>query len=245
MKEFAFSPASGDVAPSSAHLDRLLSRRERMPVGMSAPCLSHADEAGSRGVPGEGAAPAFAIVAESADDALPREVLLDRAMGLGRKRKSSEKLRRGRKPSEGLAFVARDVAGRVVGTVRLWDVSLGQDGRAALLLGPLAVDPAVKNAGIGSALMKHAIAEAARLGHKAILLVGDASYYARFGFTADKTGSLAMPGPYEQHRFLALELESGALDGARGVLKAAGRASSPAAIGGGQHLPADRVARLG
>ena len=41
-----------------------------------------------------------------------REALLDRAMGPGRKRKSSEKLRRGRKPSEGLAFVARDADGR-------------------------------------------------------------------------------------------------------------------------------------
>ena len=59
---------------------------------------------------------------------------------------------------------------------------------AALLLGPLAVDPSVKGAGIGSALMRHAIAEAARLGHGAILLVGDAPYYARFGFSAEKTG---------------------------------------------------------
>ena len=56
----------------------------------------------------------------------------------------------------------------------------------------------------------------ARLGHRAILLVGDAPYYARFGFSAEKTGSLAMPGPYERHRLLALELVEGALDGARG-----------------------------
>ena len=60
--------------------------------------------------------------------------------------------------------------------------------------------PSLKNAGIGSALMRHAIAEAARLGHRAILLVGDAPYYARFGFSAEKTGALAMPGPYERHR---------------------------------------------
>ncbi len=50
---------------------------------------------------------AHAITAETAADAAARETLLDRAMGLGRKRKSSEKLRRGRKPSEGLAFAAR------------------------------------------------------------------------------------------------------------------------------------------
>lgn len=170
-----------------------------------------------------GHAPAFVMVAETAADVVAREALLDRAMGPKRRKKSSEKLRRGRRPSEGLAFVARDASGGVAGTVRLWDVRLGEGGAAALLLGPLAVDPSLKNAGIGSALMRHAIAEAARLGHAAILLVGDAPYYARFGFSAEKTGSLAMPGPYERHRLLALELVEGALDGVHGTLKAAGR----------------------
>ena len=166
---------------------------------------------------------AFAITVETDADVAVREALLDRAMGPKRKKKSSEKLRRGRRPSEGLAFVARDAAGGVVGTVRLWDVAISETGSKALLLGPLAVDPSLKSAGIGSALMRHAIAEAARLGHGAILLVGDAPYYARFGFSAEKTGTLAMPGPYERHRFLALELVPGALDGAKGVLKPAGR----------------------
>jgi len=140
-------------------------------------------------------APAFVLVAEAATDVAAREALLDRAMGPKRKTKSSEKLRRGRRPSEGLAFVVRDASGGVAGTVRLWDVRLGEGGPAALLLGPLAVDPSLKNAGIGSALMRHAIAEAARLGHAAILLVGDAPYYGRFGFSAARTGTLAMPGP--------------------------------------------------
>ncbi|WP_412535276.1 GNAT family N-acetyltransferase [Mesorhizobium sp. BAC0120] len=166
---------------------------------------------------------AFVVTAEVVGDVAAREALLDRAMGPGRKRKSSEKLRRCRKPSEGLAFVARDVDGRLVGTVRLWNVAAGRDGRPALLLGPLAVDPALKSAGIGSELMRHAVEEARRLGHSAILLVGDAPYYARFGFSAEKTGRLSMPGPYERHRFLALELEPGALDGAHGVLRATGR----------------------
>lgn len=166
---------------------------------------------------------AFVVVAETAADVPAREALLDRAMGSKRRKKSSEKLRRGRRPSEGLAFVARDASGAVTGTVRLWDVVLGEGGRSALLLGPLAVDPALKYAGIGSALMRHAVAEAARLGHAAVLLVGDAPYYERFGFSAEKTGPLAMPGPYERHRLLALELVEGALAGAQGTLKAAGR----------------------
>ncbi len=168
----------------------------------------------------------FAVTAEidaqSPAVAAARESLLARAMGLNWKRRASQKLRRGRRPSEGLAFLARDAAGILVGTVRLWDVATG-DGRSALLLGPLAVEPSLKNAGIGKALMLHAISEAKRLGHKAILLVGDAAYYGRFGFSAEKTGALSMPGPYERHRFLALELEPGYRDGAAGALRPAGR----------------------
>jgi len=175
----------------------------------------------------------FAISAEfdqqSPAVAVAREALLDRAMGLNWKRKSSQKLRRGRRPSEGLAFLARNADGVLAGTVRLWDVATG-DGRPALLLGPLAVDPSIKNAGIGKALTAHAISEARRLGHRAILLVGDAEYYGRFGFSAQKTGALSMPGPYERHRFLALELQPGALDGARGTLKPTGRKAKAARI---------------
>lgn len=174
-----------------------------------------------------GIATGIAVVAENAADGTARDALLDRAMGQARKRKSSEMLRRGRRPSEGLAFVARNEAGALIGTVRLWDVVLGEGGAAALLLGPLAVEPSLKGAGVGSALTQCAIAEAARLGHRAILLVGDEPYYQRFGFSSQKTGQLAMPGPYERHRFLALELAEGALDGAVGTLKAAGRKSRP------------------
>ena len=77
----------------------------------------------------------------------------------------------------------------------------------ALLLGPLAVDPFFNGKGIGSALMNHAIEEAKRLEHAAIILVGDAAYYKRFGFSAEKTGELFMPGPFEKARLLALGTE--------------------------------------
>jgi predicted N-acetyltransferase YhbS len=166
--------------------------------------------------------------AETEADFAGRDALIDRAMGPKWRKKASHKLRRGRRPSEGLAFVAADEAGRIVGTVRLWDVTAGEGGTAALLLGPLAVDVSLKSAGIGSALMRLAIDEARRLGHGAILLVGDAPYYARFGFTAARTGDLAMPGPYERERFLALELVDGALDDACGTLAAAGRKTKAA-----------------
>lgn len=168
----------------------------------------------------------FTLGLEMPHEAAQREALLDRAMGPGRKRKSSEKLRRGRLAAEGLAFVARNSDGMVIGTVRLWNVAAQcvRRGQAeALLLGPLAVDPFYAGKGIGSALMNLAIDEANRLEHGAIILVGDADYYKRFGFTAEKTGNIFMPGPFEKSRLLALELQDGAVDGMHGILIATGR----------------------
>lgn len=174
-------------------------------------------------------AAAVAVTAELPADAPARDALLDRAMGPGWRRKASEKLRRGRRPSEGLALVARDAAGMLVGTVRLWDVAAGEGGPAALLLGPLAVDPALKSAGIGSALMRHALLRARLLGHRAVILVGDPDYYVRFGFSAENTGGLAMPGPFERHRLLAAEFAEGVLAGACGLVRPTGRPAADTA----------------
>jgi predicted N-acetyltransferase YhbS len=158
---------------------------------------------------------------ELGKDAAAREALLDLGYGAVRFSKVSHRLREGRLPAAGLAFVACD-HGRLLGTVRLWDVAAG-DGRPALLLGPLTVHPDHRDRGVGSALMRHALAAAPKLGHRAVILVGDAAYYERFGFSTEKTGSLWLPGRYDAHRFLALELSPGALDGAIGPVRATGR----------------------
>jgi predicted N-acetyltransferase YhbS len=170
--------------------------------------------------------PEFTIELEHTGDVGPRERLLDLAMGDNRRKKSSEKLRRGRLPAQGLSLVARDRHSGLIGTVRLWNIYAGITPAGAplpaLLLGPLAVSPEHEGKGIGAALMRASITEARRLGHGAVLLVGDAPYYERFGFFADKTQTLVMPGPFERSRFLALELEEGWLKGAAGMLVASG-----------------------
>lgn len=167
------------------------------------------------------------VRAEAPHEIDERNALLSRAMPPDWRGKASEKLRAGYRPAPYLAFVAKNRAGHVLGTVRLWNVHAGIDraGRPvhALLLGPLAVDPAAKCAGIGTALMLRAIEKARRYGHGAILLVGDAPYYGRFGFSADKTGCLLMPGPCDRGRFLALELTEGHLDDVAGLVTASGR----------------------
>src|SRR6266852_2689388 len=116
-------------------------------------------------------------------------------------------------------------ATRLVGTLRLWHVSAG--GVRALVLGPLAVDPSSRELGVGAALMNHALAAAKARGHGAVVLLGDAPYYARFGFSGLKTGELSLPGPFERDRLLGLELREGALDGAWGMIAPAGASVSP------------------
>jgi len=154
-------------------------------------------------------------------DVEAREALLDETFGEARYRKASERLREDRLPAEGLAFIAAE-GKRVVGTARLWNIGCSAD-KPALLLGPVAVAEDHRGQGIGAALVRRAIETARQLGHGAVVLVGDAPYYSRFGFSAEKTAALWMPGPFERHRLLALELQPGALDGARGLINATGR----------------------
>ena len=157
----------------------------------------------------------FAIRAEKASDVVAREALLDACFGENRSLRTCQRLRDGRAPAEGLAFSA--VAdGRLVGTLRLWHVSAG--GISALMLGPLAVDSICRKLGVGTALMDHALAAATARGHRAVILLGDAPYYARFGFSTEKMTGLSLPGPFERDRLLGLELRQGALNGASGIM---------------------------
>jgi len=163
----------------------------------------------------------FAIRAERAIDVATREALLDASFGENRHDRTCQRLRDGRAPAAGLALAAVH-EGTLVGTVRLWHVSAG--GRPALVLGPLAVDTACRELGIGAALMQQALAAARARGHQAVILLGDAPYYARFGFSAEKTGALMLPGPFERDRLLAIEFTDGALDGAEGMIVPTGAA---------------------
>lgn len=160
------------------------------------------------------------LLPEAPEHVPARDDLLDRCFGPNRRRKTSETLRRGRLPAAGLAFSLLDGT-KLVGTLRLWHIEAGSAG-AALLLGPIAVEPEFQRAGWGAVLMRQGLADAARLGHAAILLVGDAPYYARFGFSPALTEGLELPGPVERERFLGLELKPDALKGAHGRVVATG-----------------------
>lgn len=161
--------------------------------------------------------PPISVTLEQLHHAGAIEHLLDRAFGRDRQTKTAYRLRDGVAPLSDLCFVV-EVDGRVDGTIRYWPVTIGGVG-AGLLLGPIAVAPERQGEGLGACLIRNSLARAAALGHQAVLLVGDASYYGRFGFSAGLTTRLSLPGPVDRDRFLGLELTPRALAGANGMVE--------------------------
>jgi len=157
--------------------------------------------------------PNFRLRDERARDIAAREALLDESFGASRFEKTCERLREGRAAAEGLSVVAVDGAA-VVGTLRFWSIECGPT--PALMLGPLAVAESHRAQGIGRALVADGLARAAKLGHGGVMLVGDAPYYARFGFTHAPMAKLVLPGPVDRARLLGFELRPGGLAGAEG-----------------------------
>jgi predicted N-acetyltransferase YhbS len=146
------------------------------------------------------------------------EQLLDIAFGIDRRVKTSYRLREGSVPAEGLSLVVRDADVGVAGAISFWPLVIGKAGTPALLLGPLVVHPERQNIGVGLALMQEGLARAKARGHKFVILVGDAPYYARVGFQKLPVSKLILPGPVNPERFLYVELVQGALSETRGLV---------------------------
>ena len=156
------------------------------------------------------------ILVEQPEHARAVEVLVDRAFGPGRFAKSSERLREGNRKLDDCSFVALH-DGRVIGSVRLWPVTVG--GKAVAFLGPLAVDATERSHGLGQALVEAACAAATQAGWPAVLLVGDAPYFARVGFSAAPAAQATMPGPADQRRVLVKALVEGGDAGLVGPIR--------------------------
>jgi predicted N-acetyltransferase YhbS len=155
---------------------------------------------------------------EESQDAPAVAALVAKGFGPGRFAKSAWRLREGVRAIEELSFVA--VEGyELTGSVRFWPVAIGDD--AALLLGPLAVDSERRGQGIGLALMMRGIEEAGARGHRAMILVGDAPYYARAGFVPLAEQQVRFPGPVDEARILGLALVAGALETLKGEVRRA------------------------
>jgi putative acetyltransferase len=103
--------------------------------------------------------------------------------------------------------------GRILGHVLFSPVEIDGHGTNPRMVGlaPVGVLPEHQRRGIGSLLIREA-------GYGAAVVLGEPSYYSRFGFgQASERGLGNEYGVDEQ--FMAAELERGALDGANGTVR--------------------------
>ncbi|ARO13550.1 Acetyltransferase, GNAT family protein [Ketogulonicigenium robustum] len=161
----------------------------------------------------------FTISQETPDDWWEVESLYDLCFAPGRDALSSYRLRDDVRPVKGLCLVARDDQGVIAGAIRHWPVRIcpeGDDSHCfrALLLGPVAVHPTHQGEGLGGLLIYQTLGGARALGWERVMLVGDAPYYSRFGFS--KLADVVMPPPTNPDRVLGLALYPGAWGGVAG-----------------------------
>lgn len=139
------------------------------------------------------------ISPETPFDRAAVEDLVLRAFGPGRFAKTAERLREQSRLAVG--FVARG-EDRVVGSVRLWEISVA--GRPSLFLGPIAVEGNRRRGGLGADLVQACVDHARASGVAGVLLVGDLPYFSRFGF--EPAPSVTLPGPVDRRRVMWLPL---------------------------------------
>ncbi|WP_315765288.1 MULTISPECIES: N-acetyltransferase [unclassified Bradyrhizobium] len=156
------------------------------------------------------------IAPEKPSDAQVIERLHERTFGPGRFVLSAYRLREHVDHLLDLSFTAH-IGTLLAGSVRQLPICIGDT--KALLLGPLTVEPPFRKHGIGGRLMERALADAKAKGHRLVILVGDAPYYARFGFKQIEKGRAVMPGPVDPKRLLVNELVADAFDGVSGAIR--------------------------
>jgi putative acetyltransferase len=86
-------------------------------------------------------------------------------------------------------------------------------------LAPMAVMPSRQRQGIGSSLVEAGLLESRRLGFDAVVVLGHARYYPRFGFLTASNFGLVSEYDVPDDVFMALELRPGALRGHSGTIR--------------------------
>ncbi|MEM8571112.1 MAG: N-acetyltransferase [Pseudomonadota bacterium] len=161
----------------------------------------------------------FRLYRERLEDQYEVELLYDLAFAPGRSALSSYRLRNGVEPVASLSLTARDEYDVLAGAIRYWPVRLGVRGDPALLLGPVAVHPTRQGEGLGALLITESLGKARDEGWSRVVLIGDAPYYSRFGFSREAARALSFPPPTNPDRLLARELTPGAFRGAGGEVQ--------------------------
>ncbi len=150
----------------------------------------------------------FASRAVVPDDLAAIDALHDAVFGPGALTRTAYRVREGQPSFTAQCRVLFD-GGALVASLRFTAIRIGGMG-GVLMLGPLGVASAYANQGHGRRLLAEGLASARVAGIRAVLLVGDQSYYARFGFERVAPDRIDMPGPVDPARLLLAELVVGA-----------------------------------
>jgi putative acetyltransferase len=118
-----------------------------------------------------------------------------------------------------LSLVA-EVDGELVGHLAFSPISIDGETADSIVAGagPLAVAPDLQREGIGSALLIEGLKRIETKGFNAVVLLGHAAYYPRFGFAPASQFMLRCEYDVPDEAFMAKELVPGALQGVHGVV---------------------------
>ena len=160
----------------------------------------------------------FLVLDETIDDNNEVESLLNLVFTPQRNKLGSYYFRKNVSRVEFLCKVIKNDYGHIIGSIRYWPVYIGKKKFSCLLLGPLAVHPICQGEGIGAKLILNTLNLAEKYGWERVILVGDESYYSRFGFKKKLAKDLIFPKSVNQDRLLGLELKPGSLKRVKGLV---------------------------
>ncbi|MFR1050450.1 MAG: GNAT family N-acetyltransferase [Oscillospiraceae bacterium] len=115
--------------------------------------------------------------------------------------------------------------GKLIGHVMYVRSEIRTDGGGTVSImtfGPISIAPSEQHKGYGTALLRHSMEVAGRLGAGALAITGNIHFYGKSGFVVASTKGIhyfAEPRENEVPYFLICELEPGFLNGVTGVYK--------------------------
>jgi putative acetyltransferase len=119
-----------------------------------------------------------------------------------------------------LVSLVAEAEGGVIGHILFSPVTLVEHAQLKVMgLAPMAVAPEHQRKGVGSALVRQGLARCKDLGYCAVVVVGHAKYYPRFGFVPAHLHGLRCEYDVPSDVFMVAELEAGALSKASGVVR--------------------------
>ena len=158
------------------------------------------------------------LLLETKNDRKEVVQLLDLVFTPRRKLLSSYQLRSSANKVNKLSYVIKDTVDNVVGSIRFWNIKIDSHSSRGLFLGPLAIHPIYQGEGLGERLILNSIDQASADNWNWIILVGDISYYSKFGFSKTLTHGISLGEGRDNERLLGLDINESFLNEAKGTL---------------------------